>query len=124
MNDPNPIAVQVGLTIRHIQKQRGISQNALGEAVGITFQQIQKYERGANRISASMLVRLAKVLGVQPADLLPTTDATPLAPSAQFLSLRGTEELLEGYSAIAKRSAQAGRADASAGYAGDQGRSR
>ena len=43
---------------------RGLSQEKLGNAVSLTFQQIQKYERGANRISASMLFQLAKVFGV------------------------------------------------------------
>lgn len=100
-NGPDPIDVEVGLTVRRIRKERGISQGALGDAIGITFQQIQKYERGANRISASMLVRAAKVLGVQPGDLLPKTDAAPLAPAAQLLSVRGADELLQGYAAIA-----------------------
>ena len=47
-----------------------------------------------------MLVKAAKALTVQPADLLPKTDAEPLPPAARFLSLRGAEELLGGYAAI------------------------
>lgn len=68
---PDPIDVIVGQNIRRLRNVGGISQDALGKAVGITFQQVQKYERGANRISASRLVKIARVLGVRPADLLP-----------------------------------------------------
>ena len=100
LNGPDPVDVEVGLTIRRLRKERGLSQEGLGKALGITFQQIQKYERGTNRISASMMVKAAKALDVQPADLLPRTDAAPLPPSAQLLGVRGAEELLKGYAAI------------------------
>ena len=56
----DPIDVAVGARIRLLRKVRGLSQQALAEAAGVTFQQIQKYERGANRVSASMLTRIAK----------------------------------------------------------------
>jgi transcriptional regulator with XRE-family HTH domain len=97
---PDPIDVEVGITIRRLRKERGLGQARLATALGITFQQVQKYEQGTNRVSASMLVRAAKALSVQPADLLPTTDAAPLPPSAQLLGLRGAQELLEGYADI------------------------
>ena len=100
VDGPDPIDVEVGINLRRIRKQRGVSQSEMGRSLGITFQQIQKYEKGTNRISASMLVRAAKAMGVQPADLLPTTDARPLPPSASLLSLRGAEDLLEGFAAI------------------------
>jgi transcriptional regulator with XRE-family HTH domain len=61
---PNPIDVHVGARLRLRRTLLGLSQEKLGEAVGITFQQLQKYERGANRISASRLFNLAQVLGV------------------------------------------------------------
>ncbi len=99
-NGPDPVDVEVGITIRRLRKERGVSQEGLGKALGITFQQIQKYERGTNRISASMIVRAARALTVQPADLLPRTDAAPLPASASLLGLRGAEELLQGYAAI------------------------
>ena len=97
---PDPIDLEVGLPIRRLRTNKSMSQDQLGRALGITFQQIQKYERGTNRISASMLVRAAKALDVQPADLLPTTDAERLPPVAQHLSIRGAEELLHHYAAI------------------------
>lgn len=59
---PDPIDVHVGLRIRSRRMRFGLSQTALAENVGITFQQIQKYERGTNRVSASMLFRIARFL--------------------------------------------------------------
>jgi transcriptional regulator with XRE-family HTH domain len=61
---PNPIDVHVGARLRLRRTLLGLSQEKLGEAVGITFQQLQKYERGSNRISASRLFNLSQVLGV------------------------------------------------------------
>ncbi len=61
---PNPIDVHVGARLRLRRTLLGLSQEKLGESVGITFQQLQKYERGANRISASRLFNLAQILGV------------------------------------------------------------
>ena len=61
---PNPIDVHVGQRVRLRRKQRGLSQGRLADALGLTFQQIQKYERGTNRVSASKLYGIAMVLGV------------------------------------------------------------
>ena len=96
----DPVDVEVGFTLRRLRKAQGKSQQEVGAALGVTFQQLQKYENGTNRISASMLVRAAKALCVQPGDLLPRTDAPPLPPSTSLLSLRGAEELLKDYAAI------------------------
>ena len=54
----------IGERIAAFRKMRGISQGALGEAVGVTFQQVQKYEKGTNRASAGRLQQMAGVLGV------------------------------------------------------------
>lgn len=62
--DPNYIDVHVGNRIRMRRQLIGMSQEKLGEMLGITFQQVQKYEKGANRISASRLYFTAKILGV------------------------------------------------------------
>lgn len=62
----HPIDQHVGLRLRQRRALLGMSQTALGVAVGLTFQQVQKYERGANRISASRLVEFARVLDVPP----------------------------------------------------------
>lgn len=59
---PDPVDVHVGARVRLARTMRGLSQEKLGEACGITFQQLQKYEKGNNRISASMLHRLVNAL--------------------------------------------------------------
>lgn len=61
---PNPIDVHVGSRIRQRRTLLGISQVALAEAIRLTFQQVQKYEKGTNRVSSSRLVDLANVLDV------------------------------------------------------------
>jgi transcriptional regulator with XRE-family HTH domain len=62
--EPNPIDRHVGTRLRSRRIGVGMSQEKLGDALGITFQQIQKYEKGANRIGASRLQLASKVLGV------------------------------------------------------------
>ena len=61
---PNPIDVHVGARVRLRRTLLGLSQEKLGEAIGLTFQQVQKYERGVNRIGSSRLYDLARVLEV------------------------------------------------------------
>src|ERR1041385_4815801 len=61
---PNPVDVHVGQRVRMRRVLLGMSQEKLGAALGLTFQQIQKYERGANRIGSGRLYQLAKVLDV------------------------------------------------------------
>ena len=61
---PNPIDVHVGSRVRLRRMLLGMSQERLGEQLGLTFQQIQKYEKGLNRIGASRLFDLSQVLGV------------------------------------------------------------
>ena len=60
----DPIDVMVGARLRKRREQLGLTQRVLGEAADVTFQQIQKYEKGTNRISASRLYRMAKELDV------------------------------------------------------------
>lgn len=61
---PSPIDVHVGSRIKLRRTLMGMSQERLGEALGLTFQQVQKYERGANRVGASRLFDLSRVLDV------------------------------------------------------------
>jgi transcriptional regulator with XRE-family HTH domain len=61
---PNPIDVHVGSRIRLRRNMLGMSQEKLGENLGITFQQIQKYEKGTNRVGASRLQAIATILSV------------------------------------------------------------
>lgn len=62
--------VEIGVRVRHVRKLRNMTQTQLGESIGVTFQQIQKYERGTNRISTSALILLARALNVSPGALL------------------------------------------------------
>ena len=99
---PNPIDVHVGSRVRLRRTLLGMSQEKLGEAIGLTFQQVQKYERGANRVSASMLVRAAKRLDCPVAFLVGEepggfpTDETLLT----MLAYPGAIDLLHAYTAI------------------------
>lgn len=60
----NPVDLHVGLRIRLRRRELGISQEKLAESIGLTFQQVQKYERASNRVSASKLWEVAKALDV------------------------------------------------------------
>ena len=77
---PNPIDIHVGSRVRLRRMMLGMSQEKLGEHLGITFQQIQKYEKGTNRIGASRLQAIARVLSVPVAFFF--EDAPGLAPVA------------------------------------------
>ena len=63
---PNPIDLHVGSRVRMRRMLLGMSQEKLGEALGVTFQQVQKYEKGMNRIGASRLQDIAKILDAPP----------------------------------------------------------
>jgi transcriptional regulator with XRE-family HTH domain len=60
----NPIDLSVGSRIRKFRESRGMSQSQLGEKLGVTFQQVQKYEKGKNRVGASRLQMISTALGV------------------------------------------------------------
>jgi transcriptional regulator with XRE-family HTH domain len=66
LSDPNPVDIHVGKRLRQRRTFVGMTQEQLGAALGITFQQIQKYERGANRIGASRLFDICRILDVPP----------------------------------------------------------
>jgi transcriptional regulator with XRE-family HTH domain len=98
---PHPVDIAVGARVRTARVARGLSQAALAEQLGLTFQQVQKYERGANRISASKLVEIARTLEVAPAEFLQGLDSDAvqaLGPST--LSLAGAPELLASYAKL------------------------
>ena len=61
---PHPVDIHVGMKLRARRMMRGMSQEELGRAVGVTFQQIQKYERGDNRIGCSRLFEISSFLNV------------------------------------------------------------
>ena len=103
---PHTLDVAIGHRIRERRRRQGLSQQALAEAVGVTFQQIQKYERGANRVSFSRLSQIAHALDCGIAVLAEGLD-TPHEGSVntlnQLLNVDGALDLLSAYQAIASR---------------------
>jgi transcriptional regulator with XRE-family HTH domain len=68
----NSIDEEIGRRLRARRLELALSQDHVAQAVGVTFQQLQKYEKGVNRVSASTLFALAKTLEISPAQLMPT----------------------------------------------------
>ena len=95
----DPLDVALGARIRMRRKALGLSQQALGATVALTFQQVQKYELGTNRVSVATLIRLAGPLKCRPEDLiegLGTTHDVVASPPA-LLAERGAMLLLHAY---------------------------
>jgi transcriptional regulator with XRE-family HTH domain len=82
---PNPVDVHVGARVRLRRTLLGMSQEKLGEAIGLTFQQVQKYERGANRVGASRLFDLSRVLDVPVAFFFDELDPVVLASGGEAM---------------------------------------
>ncbi|HZC17602.1 MAG TPA: helix-turn-helix transcriptional regulator [Caulobacteraceae bacterium] len=101
---PNRLDVALGLRIRQRRKALSVSQTALADAIGLTFQQIQKYERGFNRVSFSRLVDIAHALDCRVIDLIGDLDDASI-PSPLFrqdtahLREAGAPDLLAAYAA-------------------------
>jgi transcriptional regulator with XRE-family HTH domain len=94
---PHPVDVIVGARVRAVRMARGISQTALADQLGITFQQIQKYERGANRVSASKLVEIATSLQVPAVQFLEGLGDATQALDPSPLGTPGAQDLLLAY---------------------------
>ena len=78
-----------------------MSQTELGDRIGVSFQQVQKYERGANRVSASTLMLMAKAFGVSASEILQACELSAVATGAPvFLSNPLEQELLNGFRGI------------------------
>ncbi len=91
----------IGIRVRLLRRRRGMKQTELGERLGVSFQQIQKYESGTNRISGSRLVRTAEAFGIRVSALLGEEDTSAeLAPLFPHLSVSGAAELIEFYGAL------------------------
>lgn len=106
---PDPVDIAIGARMRLRRKSLGISQGILSERVGVSFQQIQKYERGANRVSGSMLVAIAAALDTSVGWLV--GEEGGLADAADdiigALAITGATDLLTAYAAIPQASARA-----------------
>ncbi|MCX5571455.1 helix-turn-helix domain-containing protein [Kaistia nematophila] len=108
-HQPNPDDVAIGARIRAIRQARGMSQERLGKVLGVTFQQIQKYEKGSNRIGGSRMLQIAAALdtpvaaffgtGESDADLAPVFDCS----QSDSAFLRTYLALGPGTRAIARR---------------------
>lgn len=96
------ITAHIGARLRLRRTLLGMSQEKLGEAIGLTFQQIQKYERGANRISASLLVVLADKLDVPVSYFYDGIEAAsrPAVDGADPMTRRETLELVRAYDTL------------------------
>lgn len=102
---PDPIDVFAGERLRARRKFLGMSQQALADAVGITFQQVQKYERGANRISVSKLARMARALQASPAEFFPgieDDDSVRMTPIEALAHADGGIDLARRYCAMSE----------------------
>ena len=98
----SPIDVHVGSRIRLRRTLMGMSQERLGEAIGLTFQQVQKYERGVNRVGASRLFDLSKVLDVPVSFFFDDIPGEPAEGAGAVVGARqswGFAEKQEGFGA-------------------------
>jgi transcriptional regulator with XRE-family HTH domain len=101
---PHPLDIALGSRVRLRRKELGFSQDQLARAVGITFQQVQKYEHGTNRISFSRLVEISEALECSVGDLIGNLDKSKSSGSfskqVAYLTEPGASDLLEAYASI------------------------
>ena len=99
MRRSGPLDAMVGARIRMLRVDRGMSQTMLAERIGVTFQQLQKYERGANRVGANRLSQIASVLDVSVGELFESSRAgSPgLNSSIRLLAEPGAMRILKAY---------------------------
>lgn len=106
---PDPVDIAIGARIRLRRKTLGVSQGVLAEQIGVSFQQVQKYERGANRVSGSTLVAISRALETTVGWLVgedgQITDADENLLAA--LATTGAQELLEAYTGIRRAATRA-----------------
>lgn len=93
---PDKYDVEVGKRIRALRMARGISQEAVGDHLGLTFQQIQKYEKGTNRVAPSRLIPLAKLFKVEPAAIIGGSDGEAIDARLTTTGRRRVVEALVG----------------------------
>jgi transcriptional regulator with XRE-family HTH domain len=103
----DPRDAEIAKRVRALRLQRGMSQTALGNALGVTFQQVQKYEKSRNRISAGRLQKIAEIFDVPVAFFYTGVDGAHAGPNAEpvevefdFLQSRESVRLVRAYSRI------------------------
>jgi transcriptional regulator with XRE-family HTH domain len=94
-----PLDAMLGARLRTLRVSRGISQAVLAEKIGVSFQQVQKYERGANRVGANRLARIAAVLDVSVTEFFESvrTKSPGLKSPIHLLAEPGAWQVLEAY---------------------------
>ena len=92
---PNPIDIHVGSRVRLRRNMLGMSQEKLGESLGVTFQQIQKYEKGTNRVGASRLQAIASILNVPVAFFFEDAPVDHLPGNQGFSEDRSTSYVVD-----------------------------
>ncbi len=95
---PHPVDVHVGAMVRALRTAQGMSQSKLAEMIGVSFPQVQKYEKGTNRISVSTLYMISQVLSVPPGyffEDLPEMEGGNAPPPVQLKSARAARLLEE-----------------------------
>ena len=94
-----PLDAMVGAKIRMFRINRGMSQTALAERIGVSFQQVQKYEKGANRVGASRLSQIASVLGITVGELFESSQEKTAAANSpvHLLAEPGALRVLKAY---------------------------
>ena len=105
---PDPVDIEVGHRIRIERLARGLSQTALANQLGVTFQQVQKYEKGVNRVGAGRLTKIAEVLGIEVSaffgakEITETGDAKERGEASplKLLTVSGAFRLLRAYGDI------------------------
>jgi len=103
----DPRDAEIGKRVRTLRLQRGLSQTELGGLINVTFQQVQKYEKGTNRISAGRLQRIAEVMSVPVSFFFAGFEEKPKTSTAQvmdlefsFLQTEGALRLARAYARI------------------------
>jgi transcriptional regulator with XRE-family HTH domain len=90
---PDPLDIMVGTRIRIFRTHRGMSQSDLAGKIGVAFQQVQKYEKGSNRVGASRLSRIASVLGISVGELFESSEEKPTGSKSPFRLLAERDAL-------------------------------
>src|SRR5262245_33477672 len=105
---PDPVDIEVGHRIRIERLARGLSQTALANQLGVTFQQVQKYEKGVNRVGAGRLTKIAEVLGIDVSTFFGAKEITEAGHAREggessplkLLTVSGAFRLLRAYGDI------------------------
>lgn len=102
--------VEIGRKIRALRLERGLSQSNLADGIGLTFQQVQKYEKGTNRVSAGRLQKIADLLNIPVTFFYGEMSAgarprrrDAVDPTLAFLQTKGAVRLMRAYSEISSR---------------------